>query len=107
MKTENKNPDDTRLAAFLRSSRNAPPLPPQFQQNVWRRIEEGEAVAATGSLAWLDSWVAWILRPGVAIATAALLLVAGAVVGAHDGGQLAKRDAQARYVATVAPESLH
>jgi hypothetical protein len=40
------------------------------------------------------------------LATAAVLLVAGALLGVRDGNQMAHQDAQARYLAVVAPNSL-
>jgi hypothetical protein len=113
MNKENINPDtgasDARLGALLRAaSRNAgPALPPRFQEGVWRRIEEAEApVRAAGSLTWLDALAALVLRPRFALATAIVLMAAGALLGVRDGGQMAKQDAQARYLAVVAPNSL-
>jgi hypothetical protein len=46
------------------------------------------------------------LRPRLALAAAAALMVAGALLGVREGSQLAKQDAQARYLAVVAPNSL-
>jgi len=107
MKNENINPEDARLGALLRESRVAPALPPRFQEGVWRRIEEAEAPArAAGGIAWLEALAALVLRPRFALATAAVLIVAGVLLGAREGGQMAKQDAQARYLAVVAPNSL-
>jgi len=107
MKKENLNPDDARLSTLLRASRVAPALPPRFQQGVWRRIEEADSpIKSAGGLTWLDALAALVLRPRFAIATAAVLVVAGALLGVHDGGQMVKQDAQARYLAAVAPHSL-
>jgi hypothetical protein len=47
-----------------------------------------------------------VLRPRFAYATVTALVLAGALLGAHQGVQLAKQDAQARYVAMVAPNAL-
>ena len=47
-----------------------------------------------------------MLRPRFAYATVTALVLAGALLGAHQGAQLAKQDAQARYVAMVAPNAL-
>jgi hypothetical protein len=98
------NPEDTKLSALLRQSRVSPPLPPRFQENVWRRIEDAQAPAKPAS--WLDAFATLVLRPRFAYATVAALLLAGALLGAHQGAQIAKQDAQARYVAMVAPNSL-
>jgi hypothetical protein len=114
MNKENINPDpgsaeagDAKLGALLRESRVSPALPPRFQEGVWRRIEEADApVKSTGGIAWLDALAALVLRPRLALATAAVLMVAGALLGVRDGSQMAHQDAQARYLAAVAPHSL-
>jgi hypothetical protein len=109
MKQENINPDpnDARLGTLLRASRVAPTLPPRFQEGVWRRIEDAESPApAPGGIAWLDALAALVLRPRFALATATVMIVAGATLGMHEGNQMARQDAQARYLAVVAPNSL-
>ena len=114
MNKENINPDpgcagagDARLGALLRESRVSPALTPRFQEGVWRRIEEADApVKSTGGIAWLDALVTLVLRPRLALATATVLIVAGALLGVRDGNQMAHQDAQARYLAVVAPNSL-
>jgi hypothetical protein len=102
---ENMNPDDSKLSALLRASRTAPALPPRFQENVWRRIEGAEAPVPS-RLSWLDALAALVLRPRWVLATAAVLVVAGALLGAHAGDLAANRVAQAQYLATVAPAAL-
>ena len=98
---------DARLGALLRSARVSPGLPPRFREGVWRRIEESAAPAKVAAdLNWLDALVALALRPRLALATAVLLVVAGALLGVRDGNQMVHRDAQARYLAAVAPNSL-
>jgi hypothetical protein len=104
MKT-NSHPDDAKLSSLLRESRGSPALPPRFQQNVWRRIEDAAAPAKTDS--WLDALVSLILRPRFAFATAAVLLVAGGLLGTREGSHAAKHEAQSRYIAYVAPNPLH
>lgn len=107
MNEANPNPDDAKLRARLHESRPTPPLPARFQEGVWRRIEEAEAPAkSAGTVAWLDALVAWVLRPKLAFATVAALMLAGILLGAHDGTQVARQDAQARYLAAVAPNPL-
>ena len=77
---ENMNPEpgstrgsaeasDTRFREVLRAARPSPLLPPRFQENVWRRIEEADATAPSGS--WLDAFAALVLRPRFAYATVA------------------------------------
>ena len=104
---KNQNFDDVKLSALLREARVSPSLPPRFQENVWRRIEHTEAPdPAAGRIAWLDTLAALVLRPRFAYATVATLMLAGILLGTHQGAQAAKQDAQARYVALVAPNSL-
>ncbi|MDE3067542.1 MAG: hypothetical protein KGJ60_08320 [Verrucomicrobiota bacterium] len=98
------NPDDTQLSALLRQGRVSPALPPRFQENVWRRIEEAEAPQISGS--WLDRFASLVLRPRFACATVAALMLAGVLLGARQGAQAARQEAQARYVALVAPNPL-
>ncbi len=118
MKQEDINPDpgsakgraeasDPQLGALLRESRVSPALPPRFREGVWRRIEEADAPAsAAGGITWLEALVALVLRPRFAVVTAAVLVVAGSLLGVREGGQIAHQDAQARYLAAVAPHSL-
>jgi hypothetical protein len=107
MNKENINPDDARLSSLLRASRVAPALPPRFQENVWRRIEDAEApVTSAPGLSWLDALAALVFRPRFAYATVAALMMVGALLGVHQGAQRAKQDAQAQYVAMVAPNAL-
>lgn len=99
--------DDAKLSARLREARVSPVLPPRFQEGVWRRIKEAEAPAkSAGNIAWLDALAALVLRPRFALAAAAGLMVAGALFGVREGNQMARQDAQARYLAAVAPNSL-
>ena len=108
MKSNNSEPDDARLGALLRESRATPHLPPRFEHNVWRRIEAAEAPATTTrEPVWLETLVGLILRPRFAFATAAVLVIAGGLLGARGGADFARKDAQARYVTAVAPHALH
>lgn len=108
MKKENSSPADKKLGALLRESRATPALPPRFQENVWRRIEDAEAPVITSgeSITWLEALAALILRPRFAYAAFAVLTLGGILLGAHSGVQTARHDAEARYVASVAPNSL-
>jgi hypothetical protein len=104
-KKANMNPDDKKLSALLRQSRVSPSLPPRFQENVWRRLKDAET--PTKSDWWLDALAALIVRPRFAYASVLALILAGALLGTYQGSQSVKQDAQARYVALVAPNSLH
>ena len=105
MKKENLNPTDEKLGALLRESRLSPSLPPRFQENVWRRIEDAQAPARSG-ITWLEALVALLLRPRFAYAALAALMLAGISLGAYSGAQSARHEAEARYVASVAPNPL-
>ncbi|HEV2328145.1 MAG TPA: hypothetical protein VGY56_05070 [Verrucomicrobiae bacterium] len=102
---ENINPDDAKLSALLRQSRASPSLPPRFQENVWRRIEDSEADTVTGT--WLDALAALILRPRFALIAATILIVAGIAFGAREGNVTAQKDARTQYIAAVEPAAMH
>ena len=107
MNKENINPDDAKLGALLRQSRVSPALPPHFREGVWRRIEEAEApIRSAVKTNWLDALAALILRPRLAFAAVATLMLLGVLLGTHDGTQIARQDAQARYLTAVAPNPL-
>jgi len=104
MNESNLNPDDAKLGRLLRESRATPALAPRFQQEVWRRIEDAEAGAAGST--WLDRVAGWVLRPKFAFAAVIVLVLAGAALGAREGVESARRNAQARYVGSVVPDLL-
>jgi hypothetical protein len=106
MKPDPIHPDDAKLGALLREGRASPVLPPRFQEAVWRRIEEAEAGAGRRWRAWLDRAVLRVMRPRLALAAIAAVMVAGAILGARDGAQFARQDARAHYLAAVAPNPL-
>jgi hypothetical protein len=104
MKTENPEPDQARLGSLLREARPAPPLPPRFQETVWRRIETGEGRAEPLSpLSWVDQLVERLLRPRFALASIAALLVLSGLAGVLSGAATARQTAQTRYFSAVAP----
>jgi hypothetical protein len=100
---DNMKTDDPKLSALLCSARATPALPPRFQQNVWRRIEDAEAPAQPAS--WLDALATLVLRPRFALAAAAVLLLTGGFAGTLEGRQFAQHDAQMNYLAAVAPHA--
>jgi len=95
---------DQKLTALLRETRLTPGLPPRFQQNVWRRIEDAEAPGIATS--WIDRLAALVLRPRFAFATVAVLLFTGVLAGTLEGRQQAKHEAQMNYLSSVAPHSV-
>lgn len=104
MKETNHRSDDPQISALLREARLSPGLPPRFQQNVWRRIEDAEAPEK--SVSWLDAFTSLILRPRFALAAAAVVLLAGVLAGTLQGRQVARHDAQMQYVASVMPRGV-
>lgn len=99
MNTLNRNLEDGRLSSLLRESRPSPELPPRFQENVWRHIEQKEHPAAAG---WLEALATLIVKPRFAVASVCALLLAGALLGSLNGTAHARHDAQERYVSAVA-----
>jgi hypothetical protein len=101
------DPGEATLSALLRESRVAPSLPPRFQENVWKRIGRSEAPAVPkGASNWLEALAGCLLRPRFALAAAIVMIAAGSAFGVRDGNSLAQHQAQARYLAAVAPNSL-
>lgn len=109
MKPESENPDS--LRQVLREWKVNEPLPPRFQENVWRRIEQAEAgavpAATTTGWALFKAWLAATLpRPALAVAYLSVLLVAGMAGGYWQARQTtAHLDNQlgSRYVQSVDP----
>jgi hypothetical protein len=107
MNDTNLDPHDLKLRQLLRESRTSPSLAPRFAEGVWRCIERAETRDTTSQgLSWLDAVAGWVLRPRLAFAVAALLVVAGVGLGWRDGAQHVRQQAQARYLAAVAPNPL-
>ena len=107
MNKQNFSPDEIKLGVLLREARETPSLPPRFQANVWQRIESAAArniPLDEGN--WIDALVGWVLRPKLSLAVVAVLVLTGVGLGWNQGAQLARHDAQARYLAAVAPNSL-
>jgi|SRR5690242_1323405 len=105
MKEKDIHSDDAKLDTLLRANRPSPPsLPPRFQENVWRRIEDAEAPVKSES--WLDALATLILRPRFALVTAAVLVLTGVLFGTLEGRQAARHEAQMNYLALVAPSSV-
>lgn len=108
MKEDDLNPHDAPLGTLLREARVTPSLAPRFQENVWKRIERAEKLeTAPARAGWLDALATRILRPQLAFAVATVLVLMGVSLGWNSGERLARSEAQARYLAVVAPNSLH
>src|SRR5512137_101134 len=107
MTTQDPKHEEARLRELLREGRPAPPLPPRFQESVWRRIERAEAPAeAFSPLPWLDGLVERLLRPRFALAGVTALLLVSGLAGALRGVETTRQTAQERYLSAVAPHAL-
>ena len=107
MKEPMSSSEETKLHDLLRDARPPAELPPRFQENVWRRIEQAElSSAATGTGNWLSTIAGWLVRPRLAFAVATMLVLVGLGLGLNSGTQLARAEAQARYITAVAPNAL-
>ena len=100
MNTLKQDSNDDGISRLLRASRPAPALPPRFQEHVWRRIEQ--ANARPGTATWIDTIARLVLKPQFALATVAIVLLTGTLLGSLNGQEQARQVAQARYVGSVA-----
>jgi hypothetical protein len=105
MKQEDPMQSDEALRQVLREWKVESPLPPRFQEQVWRRIERTEAQDRVP--AWVLLWqrlTAALARPTPAISYLTVLLLAGSLAGYWQVRVTrAQTDAQmgARYVQLV------
>ncbi len=96
MKPESENPEP--LRNLMREWRVTEPLPPRFQENVWRKIQQAEFSAS--AVATTTLWSA------VATAYVLLLLFVGAGTGvwqARSQASRARDELGSRYVQAVDP----
>jgi hypothetical protein len=109
MKPHHKPENDERLDEVLRQWNVDTPLPPRFQEQVWRRIDRAEAKpqATVSFWAWfLHLLEANLPRPKLAYSYALLLLLLGVFGGAWTAQRETSRmDAAlgSRYVQSVDP----
>ena len=96
------------LSKVLREWR-AVPLPPRFQENVWRRIQRTDAGQTSGVSLWdgIARWIETILpRPVVAVSYASLLMIigfgAGWSRGMHETARI-KQELGQSYIQTLDP----
>lgn len=102
--TNASEPGDAALRALLRAARPDPPLPPRFQEGVWQRIDGALTTPGAGPVAaWLDRAVASLLRPRLALAGMAVMLLLGTTIGVVQGMDLAQEMAKQRYLHAVSP----
>jgi hypothetical protein len=98
-----KQTGDEKFGRLLRAARPNAKLPPGFQNNVWRRIEQGEqpATGITGLLA------GWLLTPRLATAALAIVILLAAGAGAVHGMRTGDQEAREKYLASVDPSYSH
>ena len=94
---------DEKLGKLLRANRPVAELPPGFQNNVWRRIEKGEQPKAGIA----ELLAGWFLRPRLATAGLAAVVLLAAGAGAMHGIKSGEREARDKYVASVDPSYSH
>jgi len=104
----NQNPDsDERLRKVLREWVVDTPLPPRFQDQVWKRIARAEAPSESSFWSKLARLVEVVLpRPRIAFSYVAALLVLGVTAGSVTAQiKSSQLDAtlRARYVQAVDP----
>jgi hypothetical protein len=98
--------NQTQLEQALQEWRVTTPLPPRFQEQVWKRIERAEVP----SISLGDAVRGWFTmafgRPAFAVAYVSVLLLAGLALGFVQASQKAARwdrQLEARYVQSIDP----
>ena len=109
MKVQYPGDNDKPLQSVLREWKVLIPLPPSFQEQVWRRIQDAETrpSAANSLYVVLTNWVATVLpRPASAVCYLAALLAMGATIGWAQSQQKTDRvshELSQRYVRSIDP----
>jgi hypothetical protein len=100
------SPENNPLKKVLDQWRVAEPLPPRFQEQVWRRIEKRE-IPEVGAWELGRQWLEVLFaRRAVALAYIAVLLATGLMAGYASGSahQRAEKAALAvRYIQSIDP----
>jgi|KBSSwiStaDraftv2_1062776.scaffolds.fasta_scaffold1510902_1 hypothetical protein len=98
--------NDIELSALLEEWRVTTPLPPRFNEQVWKRIEQVDVTSAS----FVDTVREWLFaalaRPRFALAYVTALLVLGSSVGLLQANRKAahwERELQVRYVQSIDP----
>ena len=104
-----KNPEPARdpLDKALAEWRARAPLPPRFQDQVWRRIADAGAEVQMTRWAIFQNWLqAALAQPAMATACVALLLALGSGTGwwqAHQKTARVESELGSRYVQSLDP----
>jgi hypothetical protein len=98
---------DEALHKLLQEWRTEAPLPPRFQEGVWRRIERTQAPAAPSVWVVIADWIATVLpRPALAVSYVAILLTIAATTAwtqARQETARVKGELGERYIRTLDP----
>lgn len=109
MEPKSDNPEP--LRQVMREWRVTEPLPPRFQEGVWRKIQQAESskAPATTTTLW-SAFKAWLVsvmpRPAVAVAYVAVLFAVGTTSGYWQARSQTSRshdELGTRYVQAVDP----
>ena len=105
MEPESENPEP--LRRVMREWKVTEPLPPRFQDGVWRRIEQAQTRQAVSPWAVVANWIATVLpRPALAASYVAVLLTIGVTAGWAQARQKTARvhdELGQRYVRVLDP----
>jgi hypothetical protein len=97
---------DNSLRPLLKEWRVEASLPPRFQENVWRRIENLDASSVTLWQLIRQRLESTFARPAVAVSYVTVLVAVGLVLGAKQGQLRSARaevQLEARYVQSIDP----
>ena len=110
MKANEPGDHEEALRKVLKEWRVGAALPPRFQEEVWRRIEQAErapAPIAPSVRAFITHWIGTVLpRPALAASYVAILLAIGVTAGwaqAHRETRRVKNELGERYVRVLDP----
>ena len=109
MKPQIPNDTDSQLGKLLHEWKVESPLPPRFEEQVWRRVARADEPAVSPLFA-IRKWIAQlVVRPSFAYSYATILLMAGLLGGFWQAQAASHRTSEtlrARYVQTVDPYQL-
>ena len=95
---------DDELHHRMREARPSLTFPPDFQREIWGRIEAAEIGRSTSVVTLLGArLLGWVARPTAAVALAALMGGAGCLAAMMVGRRSAHQLAEMRYLKSVSP----